>query len=104
MRITVIIAVMFALPLPMNGENPYSFETTPGKRPKQVVPLEYAIRIVPDLTKLTFSGSETVKIKTSAAVRELVLNSADLAITKASIDGNQLSSDAIKLDPNNELL
>ena len=48
MRITVIIAVLFALPLPMNGEKPYSFETTPGKLPKQVVPLEYAIRIVPN--------------------------------------------------------
>src|SRR2546423_5529656 len=104
MRVWLAFNVFFALLTMMHAENPYEFSSAPGKLPKQVVPLEYAIRIVPDLTKLTFSGSETVKIKASAAVRELVLNSAELAITKASIDGNQLSSDAIKLDPNNELL
>ena len=72
MRITVITAAFFALLLPMNGEKPYSFETTPGKLPKHVVPLEYAIRIVPNLEKLTFADSETVKVKISAPARELV--------------------------------
>ncbi|PYL54995.1 MAG: aminopeptidase, partial [Verrucomicrobia bacterium] len=88
----------------MNGEKPYDFASTPGKLPKQVVPLEYSIRIVPDLNKLTFSGSETVKINASAPIRELVLNSAELEITKASVDGTQLAPDAIKLDANEELL
>src|SRR5881275_175529 len=104
MRITVIVAVLFALPLPMNGEKPYSFETTPGKLPKHIVPLEYAIRIVPNLEKLTFAGSETVKVKISAPARELVLNSAKLEIAKAAVDGVQLDPAAIKLDPNTELL
>jgi aminopeptidase N len=104
MRIRVGLATLLALPITMNGEKPYDFASTPGKLPKQVVPLEYSIRIVPDLSKLTFSGSETVKIKTSAPVHELVLNSAELEITKASIDGAQLAPSTIKLDPNNELL
>jgi aminopeptidase N len=72
--------------------------------PKQVVPLEYSIRIVPDLAKLAFTGSEKIKVKATASLRELVLNSAELEIAKASVDGIQLSPDAIKLDPNNELL
>ncbi|MDP9186804.1 MAG: M1 family metallopeptidase [Verrucomicrobiota bacterium] len=88
----------------MNAENPYGFANTPGKLPKQVAPLKYSIRIVPDVAKLTFTGSETVKIKATAPVRELVLNSLELDIAKASIDGIQLSPDTIKLDPNNELL
>jgi aminopeptidase N len=104
MRIRTSLAALLALPLTMNGEKPYTFANTPGKLPKQVVPLEYSIRIVPDLNKLTFSGRETVKIKASAAVHEIVLNSAELEIAKASIDGTQLSLDAIKLDPDNELL
>src|SRR3984893_18096725 len=104
MRIAGVVVALFALPLAMNGEKPYSFETTPGKLPKQVVPFEYAIRIVPNINKLTFTGSETVKIKASAPVRELVLNSAELEITKASIDGAQLDPSAIKLDSNTELL
>src|SRR5205807_330971 len=49
-------------------------------------------------------GSETVKLKANAPVHELVLNSLELEIAKASIDGTQLSPAAIKLDPNNELL
>src|SRR5207244_332610 len=57
-----------------------------------------------DVSKFTFSGSETVKLKASAPVHELVLNSLELEIAKASIDGTQLSPAAIKLDPNNELL
>ena len=104
MRIRVGLVILFALPLTMNGEKPYTFANTPGKLPKQVVPLEYSIRIVPDVSKFTFSGSETVKLKATAPVRELVLNSLELEIAKASIDGTQLSPAAIKLDPNNELL
>ncbi len=45
-----------------------------------------------------------MKLKTTAPVRELVLNSLELEIARASIDGTQLSPAAIKLDPNNELL
>ncbi|MEY2556153.1 MAG: hypothetical protein QOF93_1297 [Verrucomicrobiota bacterium] len=104
MRILTGLVTLLALPLSMNGENPYTFANTPGKLPKQVVPLEYSIRIVPDVGKFTFSGSETVKLKASAPVHELLLNSLELNITKASIDGTQLSPDTIKLDPNNELL
>src|SRR2546429_7825707 len=104
MRIRVGLVILFALPLTMNGEKPYEFANTPGKLPKQVVPLEYSVRIVPDLAKLTFTGSERIKVKATAPTRELVLNSAELEIAKASVDGIHLSPDAIKLDPNNELL
>jgi len=104
MRVSVALTVLFALLTTMDAEESYEFASTPGKLPKQVVPLEYSIRTVPDLNKLTFSGSESVKLKASAPVHELVLNSLELNITKASIDGTQLSPDAIKLDPNNELL
>src|SRR5206468_7981554 len=104
MWIRTVFVILFALPLTMNGEKPYTFANTPGKLPKQVVPLEYSIRIVPDVSKFTFSGSETVKLKATAPLHELVLNSLELAIAKASIDGTQLSPAAIKLDPNSELL
>src|SRR5438132_539987 len=104
MRVLVASTVLFALLTTMDAENPYEFANTPGKLPKQVVPLEYSVRIVPDLAKLTFAGSERIKVKATAPTRELVLNSAELEIAKASVDGIHLSPDAIKLDPNNELL
>jgi len=104
MRVSVALTVLFALLTTMDAENPYEFANTPGKLPKQVVPLEYSIRIIPDVAKFMFAGSETVKIKATAPIRELVLNSLELDIAKASIDGIQLPPDTIKLDPNNELL
>src|SRR6266853_2744009 len=104
MRVLVASTVLFALLTTTDAENPYEFASTPGKLPKQVVPLEYSVRIVPDLAKLTFAGSEGIKVKATPSIRELVLNSAELEIAKASVDGIHLSPDAIKLDPNNELL
>src|SRR5436190_11567544 len=104
MRILTGLVALFALPLTMNAEKPYTFANAPGKLSKEIVPLEYSIRIVPDVAKFTFAGTEQIKIKATASARELVLNSAELEIANASIDGTQLSPDAIRLDPNNELL
>jgi aminopeptidase N len=92
------------LPTPVTAEKPFNFESTPGKLPKQVVPTEYSIRIIPDLEKLTFTGSETVKLNVHAPVRELVLNALELEITRASVDDKNLPQSAVKIDRSTELL
>jgi aminopeptidase N len=86
------------------SEKPFSFKDTPGKLPKDVVPTDYAVRIVPDIDKLTFAGSETVKLNVRRRVRQLVLNALELKIEAASIDGKELPGSAIKADTKNELL
>ena len=58
----------------MNAESKFDFATTPGKLPKEVRPSEYAIRIEPNLDKLTFTGSETFKLEVDKPVTKLVLN------------------------------
>lgn len=88
----------------MAAEKPFSFDATPGKLPKDVVPLEYSIRIVPEIDKLTFAGSETVRINVRRPVRELVLNALELKIQKAAVDGKALPDSAITVDPANETL
>src|SRR5438477_4529417 len=85
-------------------EKPFNFNETPGKLPKEVVPTEYAIRIVPNLDNFTFAGSETVKLNVHALVRELVLNALELEITGASVDDKKLPQSAVKIDKSNELL
>ena len=92
------------LPTPVTAEKPFNFESTPGKLPKQIVPTEYSIRIIPDLEKLTFTGSETVKLNVHAAVREVVLNALELEITRASVDDKNLPQSAVKIDKSTELL
>ena len=69
-----------------------------------MVPTDYAVRIVPDIDKLTFAGTETVKLNVRRHVRQLVLNALELKIEAASIDGNELPRSAIKIDTKNELL
>src|SRR5579864_657302 len=104
MHFRASLVVLLALSLTMNGEKPYDFKSAPGKLPKEIVPLEYQIRIVPEISKLTFTGSETIKIKTHVPATELVLNAAELNIIGSSIDGQKLTASAVKLDANAELL
>jgi aminopeptidase N len=88
----------------MHAEKPFAFATTPGKLPKEVVPIEYSIRIVPNIDKLTFTGTETVKLSAHSPVRQLVLNALELKITGASVDGKALPESAIKIGEKTELL
>src|SRR6266487_1996280 len=85
-------------------EKPFNFNETPGNLPKEVVPTEYAIRIVPNLDNFTFAGSENVKLNVRKPVRQLVLNALELKIEAASIDGKDLPLTAIRTDNQKELL
>ncbi|MBA3544007.1 MAG: M1 family metallopeptidase [Chthoniobacterales bacterium] len=95
---------LFSLAPHVHAEGKFNFATTPGKLPKDVLPTEYAIRITPDLAKLTFTGSETVKLKVEKPVRKIVLNALELEIASASIDDQPLEKKAIKLDPAEQTL
>ena len=86
------------------SEKPFSFKDTAGKLPKEVVPTDYSVRIVPDIDKLTFAGTETVKLNVRDRVRQLVLNALELKIEAASLDGKELPASEIKTDTKNELL
>ena len=88
----------------MSAEKPFASPTTLGKLPKEVVPTGYSIRIVPDIDKLTFSGTETVKLSAHSPVHRLVLNALELKITGASLEGKALPESAIRIDEKTELL
>jgi len=99
MRFYVLAAFSLLVLSRANAESKFDFATTPGKLPKDILPLEYAIRIEPDLVRLTFSGSETVKLKVEKPVTKIVLNALEMEIASASIDQQALPPKAIKLDP-----
>jgi aminopeptidase N len=100
------LAALFSLTFPvvMSAEKPFIFEDTPGKLPKNVVPTDYSIRIVPNIDKFAFTGAETVKVKVRSSVHQLVLNALELEIVDASLDGKALPKSAIKIDKEKELL
>jgi len=98
MRYLVSAFLFFLVLTRVHAESKFDFATTPGKLPKDVRPTEYAIRIVPDLDKLTFTGSETVKLRAEKPVTKLVLNAFEMEIVSASIDGQALPKNSIALD------
>jgi aminopeptidase N len=68
------------------AEPVFSFDATPGRLPKTVVPLHYAIELTPDLQNLTLSGREDVDIELREATAQLTLNAVNMTIASASID------------------
>jgi aminopeptidase N len=104
MRASFLFALLLMTATRLTAEKPFDFASTPGKLPKNVVPEEYAIRITPDVEKRTFTGSERIKLNASEAVTRVVLNSAEINVTKASIDGKAIPASAIKLDAKEETL
>jgi aminopeptidase N len=92
------------VPSIVTAEKPFSFKETPGKLPKEVVPTDYSIRIVPKIDQFTFTGTETVKLNVRSPVHQLVLNTLELKIEAASVDGKDLPAPAIKTDKEKELL
>jgi aminopeptidase N len=88
----------------VHAEARFDFATAPGKLPKDVRPTAYAIRIEPDLEKLTFTGSETITLRFDQPQKTLVLNAIELEIISAAIDGIALPRKGITLNANEQLL
>src|SRR5258708_11441275 len=81
------------------AEATYSFDTTPGKLPKTVIPLHYAIELTPDLGTLALGGVETVDIEVRVPTARLTLNAVNMMFGAASIDDDaQRAGDAQRAD------
>src|SRR2546423_8499836 len=105
MRFLAFAVALSLMPLTtLTAEKPFDFASTPGKLPKQIVPEEYAVRIVPDIARRTFTGSESVKLNVREAVKQIVLNALEIKISKATIDGKPIAASAIKLDEKEQTL
>jgi len=58
-----------------------------ARLPTDVVPVSYDITVDPDAQKMTFTGTETVNVAVKKATRTIILNAADMTISRATIDG-----------------
>ena len=68
------------------AEAAYAFDTAPGKLPKTVVPLNYAIELKPDLENLSLPGVEVVDIEVREPTARIVLNAVDTTFGSVTID------------------
>jgi aminopeptidase N len=67
------------------ADAPYRFDTTFGRLPKTVVPLDYDIGLKPDLAARTTSGVESVRIRVRSATAKIVFNTLEMTVSKASL-------------------
>ncbi len=88
-RLAAAAALTFAA-IGAHAEAPFAFATTPGKLPKDVVPLQYVAHLLPNVAKNTFVGSETVEIEVLQATSLIMLNVANIDIDAASLSGSGL--------------
>jgi aminopeptidase N len=69
-----------------SAEPRFSFASTPGKLPKDVVPTHYVLRIAPEPGNESFGGRVEIDIEVARPVDSIVLNASGLAFDAASLD------------------
>src|SRR6185295_12144847 len=82
-----VVLLLLALTATAAAEPRFSFDSTPGKLPKTVVPIHYAIDLDLDLENLKIAGSEVVDIEVREPTSRLTLNADDITLSRATIDG-----------------
>ncbi|WP_423866120.1 M1 family metallopeptidase [Bradyrhizobium sp.] len=100
-NLAAVLAATIVLILSISGralaEQSYSFDRTPGKLPKTVIPVHYTIELTPDLQNLTLAGVEVVDIEVREPTARLMLNAVDITFGSATIDDGTQNPD-IALD------
>ena len=82
----------FAMESPASVVAPFSFDTAQGRLPKNVVPLDYDIAIVPNLTDRTLAGEESVVLDFRAMTDTIQFNSLNEVLDRVRLDGEAVKS------------
>lgn len=85
-RLATAIGLLLMMAAGAQAEQTFSFDGTPGKLPKTVVPLSYTVELKPDLTGLALPGVETVDVDVREAVAQLTLNAINTTFAEVTID------------------
>src|ERR1700712_1719124 len=93
----VLAAIVLALSMSGSvvAEPGFSFDATPGKLPKTVVPVHYAIELTPDLQSLALPGVEIVDIEVREPTAQLIVNAIDTTFGAVTIDDGAQRADVV---------
>jgi aminopeptidase N len=86
--------VSLLLPLlaaPALAEAPFSFDAAPGRLPKDVVPRDYDIALVPDLAERSVRGTEAISLEVRSATAHLTFNSLNQTLDHVRFDGRPVA-------------
>ena len=85
-RLATATVLLMSMAAAAHAEQTFSFDKTPGKLPKIVVPLNYSIELTPDFTTLALPGVETVDIEVREPTAQVTLNAVSTTFGDVSID------------------
>ena len=71
---------------------PFSFESAPGRLPKNVVPVSYDVSVVPDADALKLTGTESVRLQFRAPTATVQFNSLNETLDHVLLDGKPVKS------------
>jgi aminopeptidase N len=89
------------------AEAPFSFADTPGTLPKDVLPVDYVLHVVPNIASRTFQGSQMIRIEVRRATSKIVMNALNIEIDSATLAGRGLARtrlDAPQIDKERQML
>jgi aminopeptidase N len=82
-----LCALLALTALPALCTEPFSFDTAPGRLPKDVVPVDYTLSIEPDLAAMSLAGVESVTLEFRAASATIRFNSLNESLRDVRLDG-----------------
>lgn len=98
-RTIFLVTLSISLATLASAESPFSFESAPGRLPKDVVPLSYAVAIAPNASTLSISGTESIKLQFLSATAIVQFNSLNEKLNDVRFDGKPVKV----VDSNDEL-
>jgi aminopeptidase N len=92
---TTLIRLMPALAVVLAAtalaDQPYNFDQTPGRLPKDIVPTDYDIALTPNLKTLELAGRESVRLTFRASTARIVFDSGDQTLHSVLFDGRPVA-------------
>jgi aminopeptidase N len=90
--IVTALSAGHALAQTVIAPTPFSFDTAYGRLPKNVVPLDYTIALVPDIATKTLRGKESVTLNFREATATIQFNSLNMKLDHVLFDGKPVAA------------
>jgi hypothetical protein len=88
-----MLALMLVVSGAMRAEPVFSFDATPGKLPKTVVPISYSIELRPDAESLALPGVEVIDIEVREPTVRLSLDAVNTTFASVTADDSAERAD-----------
>lgn len=83
---SAMLAVVLVVSGAARAEQFFSFDATPGKLPKTVVPVSCSIELRPDAESLALPGVEVIDIEVREPTARLTLNAVSTTFASVTVD------------------